>query len=153
RGYTLARIAELDYPQRALLPGVMKRLKDEEPEVVDLAFRVLAQYGSEAHVALPQLIQMLGEPKRRSRVLDYLRFLGPLPKDAVPLLVKFLKDKDLNVSSKAVHLLEAMGPAAAAAVPELTKALHNSELQRDALRALGAVGAAAKPAVPEIVKL
>jgi HEAT repeat protein len=54
------------------------------------------------------------------------------------------------VRRKAIEALGAMGPAAKSAVPVLTDALKDREIQVDAATGLGEIGPDAKPAIPAL---
>ena len=53
--------------------------------------------------------------------------MGPEAKDAVPDLLERLGDDDPRVRKMAVRALGQIGPAAAAAVPELIRILQSSD--------------------------
>ena len=65
-----------------------------------------------------------------------------------------LKDPDKQVRRRAAYALGQIGPAAATAVPALTQAADDGQLEVGwyALDALGRIGTAAKDAVPEMAK-
>jgi HEAT repeat protein len=154
RVYVLTQLAKVQPPCSKLLPAVEILLKDKDPQVARAAVRVVVRYESDALPALPALIAVLDEPLCRSDVIQYLQDRGPQAKDAVPALVKCLKDKDFNVTSAAAWALGAIGPAASDAVPALTEALEGDYfVQSAALLALGQIGPGAKSAVPAIVKV
>src|SRR5262249_51137692 len=60
---------------------------------------------------------------------------------------------DANVREAAAAALGAMGPAAAAAVPQLVELLKDPAASNSAVEALGKVGSAAAPGLPKIVAL
>ncbi|MEE3219587.1 MAG: HEAT repeat domain-containing protein, partial [Planctomycetota bacterium] len=66
-----------------------------------------------------------------------------------------LADDDKQVRRRAAYALGQMGPAAAGAVPALTTAAddRNIEVGWYALQALGRIGPAAAAAVPEIIRI
>src|SRR6185437_9559718 len=81
--------------------------------------------------------------------------LGQIGPDALPALQQALKDPSWGRAKVwLISALEAMGPTAAPAVPELTKSLDANGAHPDTtvMRALGAIGPGAKEAVPALLK-
>jgi HEAT repeat protein len=97
--------------------------------------------------------------------IEGLGYAGADAEKEVPYIAKFLVGKagepsnEQYVHAKAARALERLGVHAHAAVPELIKALTNTEpppsydLQYAVVGALGAFGKVAKTAVPALVKL
>jgi HEAT repeat protein len=85
---------------------------------------------------------------------DEIRANGQEAAVAVPDLLVYLKDRDMNVRREATEALEAMGPAAAKALPALIEALDDNEwhVSAGAMKALAAMGSLAKPAVPQLLR-
>jgi HEAT repeat protein len=92
-------------------------------------------------------------PAVRSKAARALENLDPAAKDAVPVLIEALKEKDdvtvLPVAAKA------LGRLGSAAVPALTEALEvkDGRLQAYAAMALKQIGPDAKPAVPALIEV
>ena len=78
--------------------------------------------------------------------------IGPAAKDAVPALIKALKDKDFNVRRSAAAAVGKIGPAAKDAVPALIEALKDKDIyvRIGAALLLSRIGPAAKDAVPAL---
>jgi len=77
---------------------------------------------------------------------------GEEARAALPLLLGFLKDPDVNTRHRATKCLAAMGPAAEKAIPELIQALDDhSFVAYGAMEALGAMGSLAQPAVAPLM--
>ncbi len=74
--------------------------------------------------------------------------------DDVAKLIKDLENPDINVRAKALNELARKGPAAAEAVPALSKLmlLGDDETQWQTARVLATIGSAADAAVPSLVK-
>lgn len=112
----------------------------------------LGNFGSEA---VPLLITALKDTDIRFEATRSLQQIGPGAKDAVPVLVEILADKQQEVGFQigVLDVLMQIGPAAKAAVPVLIKSLENADLANMAAEALGAIGADAKDAVPKLTNL
>ena len=88
--------------------------------------------------------------------LHNLQTLGPDGREAVDELRTILQTtKDSTLAGEVAKTLGTMGPAAAAAVPELTRLLGSREMwpRYAAVEALGRLGPAAAPAYPKIAAL
>ena len=85
----------------------------------------------------------------RLRAADALRRMGQAAKDAVPALIRALRDKELKVSFDATRALGQIGPVA---VPTLIRALRHPDVTVHpfAVLALGLIGPEAKASVPAI---
>jgi len=92
----------------------------------------------------------------RYRALAALQSLGADGREAVPELKTLLgRTKDDDLAAEIAKTLGEMGPAAAAAVPELTALLDRKAMwpRYAAVDALGRMGPAAAPALPKILAL
>ena len=92
----------------------------------------------------------------RYRALGNLQTLGVDGQEAVAELRTLLKTaKDDDLAAEIAKTLGRMGPAAAAAVPDLTMLLGRKAMwpRYAAVEALGRMGPAAAPALPAILKL
>src|SRR5206468_1023941 len=79
---------------------------------------------------------------------------GPGAKPALPVLTEALRDmEDPQIQELAAAALGQIGPDAAAAVPDLGKALSCpvAVVRRNCAIALGKMGSAAEPAVPQMI--
>jgi HEAT repeat protein len=106
--------------------------------------------------AVPELLPLLRDPDPELRALttEVLGGVGQSP-EAVKGLGAALTDPDVNVQQQAALALARLGPAAAAAVPQLVESLtgaQEAETQALAARALGDIGPAAAVAVPDLTK-
>jgi len=87
--------------------------------------------------------------------------IGPRAKDAVPSLIRSLKDENKHVRREAVWALGAIGPSAKAAVPALTKAIDDTmgtyigrelDINEVAIESLGKIGPGAVRAIPALIR-
>jgi len=133
------------------LPYLEDGLRDSEPVVRLAAAKGLAGLGPEVAEAHDCLLPILMDPEEEVRLaaVKALTKIGP-EANALPLLRRLLCDNHDPVARSAAEALKAMGPAAAAAVPDLMWAVDTapSRTAGAAARALGAIGPAAVPAVP-----
>lgn len=116
-----------------IIPFLMKALKHENSVVREAAARGLYGLTSEAQVAIPALIDALGDsdPMVRQWVATALQNLanhfGSILKPAVPALTRLLQDADAMVRQWAAHALGAIGAEAYAASSALQTALKDEE--------------------------
>jgi HEAT repeat protein len=82
---------------------------------------------------------------------EAFRRLVEIGEPAVPVLVELFLDEEIPITGDALNALCALGPRAAAAVPELARAVDESA-RSDAAWALGCIGPAASAAVPALSK-
>src|SRR5262249_41699743 len=86
------------------------------------------------------------------------RTLGKIREPSLPTLPDLMRltlsDPDPLVREHAAEAMGDIGPAAAAGVPALVKALKDPEpnVRRDAVRSLGQIGPAAKHAIEDVRK-
>jgi HEAT repeat protein len=78
--------------------------------------------------SLTQLFRRAPDSECRSSVLFVMRRIGQLPESCVPLLVKALEDKSLNVREHAALCLGDLKTPVPASLPALRKALEESPL-------------------------
>jgi len=147
-----------------------KSLADPEVPVRMAGAESLARLGGDA---VPALLEAVEDPQRRLIAIDVLGSLGPLAKDAVPVLVRLLGDADAVVRADAAFALGGIGTDAAEAVPALIELLKKSVAARaegpqqpaeeqdngghdhgpptyTAAYALGRIGPAAREAMPAL---
>jgi|GEM_PF-4611445 len=106
--------------------------------------------GSEAILQLEELATASRLPVVREQAIHELEALKSA--QSLPLLVRALKDRHLEVRVAAIEALGAI--ADPTALPPLQRMLthRNTRLRRAAAAALGHLGAAAAPAVPALIK-
>jgi HEAT repeat protein len=104
--------------------------------------------------AVPALLKSITDPARRKYAVMTLGEVGPAAKDAVPALVKIMKEPVLSSSEFEVRreAIKTLGKMGQAALPALIAALRGKNLDyffevRSALVSMGPV------AVPELIRL
>jgi HEAT repeat protein len=97
------------------------------------------------------------EAEDRIRAIEKLGKMGSAAKDAVPALIKALKDEDNQVRLGAVKTLGRIGWAAKEAIPDLIKIIGNMNedklIRRRAIIALLDIGLEAKDTVPTFIEV
>src|SRR5262249_34740173 len=108
---------------------------------------------------LRPLMEVAGDPRNPDRraaafAMRGMKPLGAKLSPAVPLLVKAVKDEDINVSTAAAMILGELGLEPEMAVPALTNSLQSADqyLRDEAAGALGKFGGDARSAVPALLK-
>lgn len=127
-------------------------LGDPDPHIRELAAAALSEFGPDAQLALPELIQACQDESLvvRRRAVRAIGFIGPVAADdALPMLLMATEDDEASVSLQALATLGDFGPAAAPAVPALVSALWTGDVRRRAVAgvALNRVGPAAVPSL------
>jgi len=97
-----------------------------------------------------KLIAQLGNQDTYPAAVKALRDMGP---DAVPALIKGLKNPDAKIREESARTLAFIGPDAKDAVPALIETLKDVEplVRSDAAWALGEIGASAYVAIPALI--
>jgi HEAT repeat protein len=128
------------------------------PQLRRSAVYILELMGNEARPALPALAQALNDTDRNV-LWSAARAIGNIgPRQApfaVPGLAKLLIHIDDNLRFQASATLEAMGPEARAAMPEIIKAITtwDSETRVAAMGILVTIGVAHdRPAIPALIE-
>jgi HEAT repeat protein len=137
---------------------VLEELKSKDSKVRLNAIKVLLSHGPTKE-AVPSFREALEdpEPSVAERAAEGLGWIGPDAKEAVPTLIKRLKDPPSeNFRVTAVAALGRIGPKAKAAVPLLIELIQQKEApakaRRTAVSALGKMGPIAKTAVPTLIE-
>jgi hypothetical protein len=142
-----------DHPEllttvRDALLGVLEGETDEHNRAI--AIGKLMSMGEHAASTMPKLIERLDHPIDGQFVTHNLPLMGEAGLTALPRMIELL---EAGAERKHVHIidgLERLGPAAASAVPVLTKIVKengNGVLRVKAANALGAIGNAASSAL------
>ena len=114
----------------------------------------LGGIGPAASNVVPFLLGAMTNPGPHYLPDSSFRALGQIhayPEQVVPLMIKFLKDADVNVRNRAITNLRLFGPDAKSAVPALIESLSDQVgyVQTNAARALKVIDpeAAAKAGI------
>jgi HEAT repeat protein len=148
--YSLGVFGEHSLP---VVQSVFPLLQDKSVAVRIAALRALEAINPPPEQELPHVINLLGQSDPELRVMA-LRVIADDEKAAVGPLRKALKNED-SVYWACIGLGE-IGPDAADAVPDLLKVLakdRRTDVQMQAVMALGSIGAASSPAVPQLKAL
>jgi HEAT repeat protein len=138
------------------LREVEEDLRDSDPEVRLEAVKALAS--TPARQAVPGLRRALEDPDSRvaEQAAKGLRWIGPDASEAVPLLIKRLKNPPSEgFRESAVAALGGIGPKAVASVPLLVEQLRRKKTplrtRQAAVSSLGAMGPVAREAVGALI--
>ncbi len=116
-------------------------------------------FGNMGPPAIPALIELLKDKEHMVRwnaAQALVRGnMGPEAKTAIPILTKWLKDRDEDARRAAAWTLGNVGPEAKAAIPDLTGLLKDKEpnVRCEAAWALGRMGPEARTAIPALIEL
>jgi HEAT repeat protein len=123
----------------------------------DVAFSELMRLGPAGHALVPEMIALLGREKERWAVVDLLGRVGPAARPAVPVLLKRLRDRDLDHRARAATALVRIAPTEAGpAIPVLLERLRDpghSERRFELLEELRRLGPTAAPAAAALKEL
>jgi HEAT repeat protein len=127
-------------------------LADPEEEIRQLSASALTEFGAEAQIALPELIQATSDESVtvRRRAIRAIGYIGPVAADdAMPAVIAATEDPDQSVALQAVATMGEFGPLAADGVPAMLAALWTGDVRQRAVAgvSLQRVGAAAIPAL------
>lgn len=134
------------------VPALIEALKDREPGVREAAACALSKIGSAAKAAVPALTEALRDGKTRVQVGAALA-LSTLDPDRTPAMVNHLIQalEDGDARSSAMVALEAIGPLARAAAPQLGDFLQKAPNKWD--RAFAARSLAKVDPSPKTISL
>jgi HEAT repeat protein len=127
--------------------ALVTALGDQDKFVRRFAAQALGEIGPDAKGGVKGLSVVLAKPNESKEVQQAAAIaLGHIGTDGLPALIGALKDKKLDpsVRSKAAEGLGLLGSGAGSAVPELTKALGDTEVRMAAIGALSQMGPTAK---------
>jgi HEAT repeat protein len=143
-----------DSGQREAVRLLAESLADPEPELRELAAAALSEFGGDALLALPELINALQDdsPVVRRRAVRAIGFIGPAAAEgALAALIAATEDLDDSVSLQAMATLGEFGAVAAPAIPALMSAVWTGDVRRRAVSGvtLTRIGG---PAVPSLIQ-
>jgi HEAT repeat protein len=142
-------IAHIRPGPKVAVPLFEKVIEGNDAPVRNRVLQILTEAGKEA---VPFLTEALKNKKTAYWACLVINQIGPEAQDTVPGLAALLADKDLLTRREATMALAEMGPAAAAAVPQLEKALDDKMDCGPATYALGKIGKASAEAEAKIRK-
>jgi HEAT repeat protein len=127
-------------------------LGDVDDEIRELAATALAEFGPDAQIALPELIQATTDENAtvRRRAIRTIGFIGPIAaEDAIPAVEAASEDADDSVALQAIATLGEFGPMSAPAIPVMLAAIWTGDARKRAVAgaALQRVGEAAIPSL------
>lgn len=146
RRAALAAVQALELPTGTVVERIAPLLESASPSEVQHILSALADAGQ---AAVGPLTKALSDPRAAYWALLVLEEIGPEARSAVPQVVPYLQNQDLQVRRAAASCLAAIGPDSQAAVSELTELLNDPEpaIADTAAFALGRIGPAAAKAV------
>lgn len=127
----------------------------ESGEEASYAISRLAEFGTQAAIALPALIKLLDSESTRFSAIRALGDIGAPAESAIPKLIELTKSDDLDTHRAALNALGQMGVARPEVLDTLMQGLNSADfsVQAESIEALGKLGAAAAPAVPRLLEL
>jgi HEAT repeat protein len=123
--------------------GLLRSLLREKDTVVEgAAFEAVAELGPRARHLVPDLLHLLRTGRYLEQLPDVLPRLDPDGKQAVPDLIGALRSPRSHVLWQALRGLEAYGPQARAALPEVAGLLEHPDasIRKEAAACRSALG-------------
>ena len=155
-------LAELGPRALSALPTLRSLLESDDMVLVMAAAPAFGSLGPEAAKHVPELLDrmMIIGPDYAKASLA----LAGMGATAVPALIRAFEEGDIIRQTRAVSVLELLGPLAAPAVPALMREIpiaksrwkvydDQRSMQAIVIRTLGKIGKAARPALPALEKL
>jgi HEAT repeat protein len=134
RSVALETLSKVMRDRQELIAILSDRLADNNWTVRKQAATLLGAEGEDAISAVPALIDLLQSDDDSDYARDALRGIDAAPPEAVPQLVKILKnDSGRRARYYAMHLLKKIGPAAKEAIPELRAILSEGKFDSRSL--------------------
>src|SRR5207237_6054407 len=129
---------------------------DPDDHMRSIAAFNLSTMDAKAKVAMPTLIDALGNDRSEEVRRSAASALGSMGPEAVPALINALRDQDPYTRGYAADSIGRNGPEAKAAVPALIEILKNKdesgEIRGKAANSLGRIGPDAHVAVPFLIE-
>jgi HEAT repeat protein len=152
-------LAKLGPEARSAVPALAEFLDNprrKDPPMIDEAVvHALGHIGRPARAAIPAMVRVSGRDFDLERAvhtaIDSILAAGGDAAD-IQALIKALLDKDVGTRLRSAKALGSLGPAAKAAIPALTEALHDADadVRHQALQSLRRVNTALKPSEAEV---
>lgn len=153
RAYSAFALGRIGQDAISATDGLIETAFDSDPMVRRSSIRALQRIDPPFEKTMPLIMRIL-DTGDMSVIMPALNSLAQEGERAVPRLIRALSRKQARYW--ACLALSEMGPAAAAAVPELQKVLvdeQDPDTRLQALVAIGEIGDAANAAVPTILGL
>ncbi len=164
-----AQKPEPKFEGKPLAYWVERLQKAETKEDRNRSAQAIVTFGPDSAAAVPALMEMLNDlsDDYRKLVSEIMCMIGPGAKDAVPELVKRLKERqtrkllyetensNINEMKNLIQILASIGPDAKNAVPALIATLTqtDSDVRDLAVLALCCIGPDAREAIPAIQRV
>lgn len=141
----------------SVVDALIAALDDNYKEVRVSAFNALAKFGAEARPAVPKIIKYYNDDSDLNSRYQALNALYSIEKNNPEVIKIFLKALDEpRTSAMVMGYLNAMGSAAAPAIPALMTILNSSEnrsVRMQAANILGSIGPSASSVLPKLKEL
>jgi HEAT repeat protein len=131
------------------VPALIETLKDGSG-AGGWAVETLREIGPVTIPAVLEVVRKSHKAEARALALAVLWSFGPKSREAIPVLVKSLKDENWEVRGKAAWVLGAIGPEAESAVPSIVELLNDETASAQASEALAKIG---PRSVPFLIKV
>lgn len=144
-----------DVRQSERIKFLLSLLSSKDHRYKIQAINDLADFGSEARAAIPQLVDLLREDNEQLHASAEIA-LARIGEESVSFLSDLLQNEKLEVRRRAASTLNQIGTKSEAMIPQLIQALEDSDPNGDvrwyAVVAIGKIGVAAKEAIPALIK-
>lgn len=146
---TLAKIGK---NARAATPSLINALRDGRKDLKKAAALALGRIGQSAVPSLLGLLKTNNEDKViRVAIFKAFEIMGPQAKEAVPVLIEALRDRERAVTFAASTALSKIGELAISQLIDSAKN-EDQEIRLAAVTGLGALGAKSKPSIEALAR-
>ena len=145
-----------------MIPSIIQSLQAKEARIRGFAVYALAEKGSKAAVAVPDLTALVlreADPNVRSTAVFALRVIGVVNPTVISSLIEALKDPESSVRYEAFFALGQFKSAAAPAVPAIVATIHDenwlesiSASEYHWIEVLDGIGSDAVPKLTEMLQ-
>ncbi len=156
RQEALVTLGRIGISAREAAPAILSLTHDPNVALRAASLQALREVFADPKLVRPVVLDILEKEDEdilvRCRAVRLLAHVAPKHPDILPHVRELLKQPVGRTDL--LDLLASMGPAAARAVPELTKLLAEGDppLRRRVIQVLGVIGPAARPAVPALLE-